>query len=67
MHNLRASCKSEEAGIEGRKSQIERQCVCAEYKQGRGSMIFVLGCDCHKAIEVVGYNEMVSDGGNPKL
>lgn len=23
MHNLRATCKSEEAGIEGRKSQIE--------------------------------------------
>lgn len=30
-------------------------------------MICVLGCDCHMAIEVVDFNEMVSGGGNPKL
>lgn len=67
MHNLRATCNSEEAGIESRKSEIKRVCVCAEYEQGRESMICVLGCDCQMAIEIVDYNEMVSGGGNRKL
>ena len=31
MHNLRAICKREEAGIEGRKSETKREGVGAEY------------------------------------